>query len=352
MAAVIFVVLVVLLALPAPAGAREAVPADGQAVAAQRIGKSDEQVTAYWTQARMRHSTPLTVDPPEHAGSPAATGSSTQPQGDPVVIGPAAPAGWEPETTEPAASLRLRPGGGSPGGSGAPIPYTSVELTDTTSYPNRVHGIVFFRLGKFDYSCSGTAVNSTSGSVIMTAGHCVHEGGKGAPWATNLIFAPGYQDKFAPFGIWSARQLFTTKGWRKKARFSGDIGAAALNPNPAGQTVEAAVGARGIAFNLPREQTYHSYGYPVIPQPKFDGESLWACDSNFGYTDPFPEPKGSPQSAIGCDMQGGSSGGGWVVGDSVVNSTNSFGYSFLTEVLFGPYYGNEALQVYGRAQAG
>ena len=54
-----------------------------------------------------------------------------------------------------------------------------------------------------------------------------HPPARHRPWATNLIFAPGYQDRIAPFGTWSARRLFTTKLWRKKARFSGDVGAAA-----------------------------------------------------------------------------------------------------------------------------
>ena len=297
----------------------------------------------------MAHAKPLSVESPAAAGHAPSTHSSTQPQGDPVVIDPAAPAGWQPYSTTPAPA-------GDRGGipyqsSPGPISYTSFELTDTTSYPNRTHGIIFFKLGKFNYSCSGTAVNSTSGSVVMTAGHCVHEGGRHRPWATNLIFAPGYQDRVAPFGTWAARRLFTTKLWRKKARFSGDVGAAALNPNPAGQTVLSAVGARGIAFNLPRELTYRAYGYPVTPDPPFDGESLWACDSQFGYTDPYPEPKGPTQSAIGCNMQAGSSGGGWVVDDQFVNSSNSFGYSFLPEILFGPYYGDLAAQVYGSAAA-
>jgi len=348
------VAVLVALALPGPAAARDSVPQHGHAVAAKRVATGAKRVTAYWTPARMAHATPLTVEPPStEAGSAGASArSSTQPQGEPIVVPPSAPAGWQPQTTSsPPAGIRQRPPDQG-GGEAPPIAYTSVELTDTTSYPDRTHGIVFFTLGKFDYSCSGTAVTSVNQSVVMTAGHCVHEGGRHLPWAKNFIFVPGYQDMFEPFGAWAARQLFTTKSWRKKARFSGDIGAAAMNPNSFGQTVEAAVGARGIAFNLPREQTYRSYGYPVTPQPKFDGESLWACDSQFGYTDPFPEPKGPPQSAIGCDMQAGASGGGWVIGDEVVNSTNSFGYSFLPAILFGPYYGDLAVQVYGRAAAG
>jgi V8-like Glu-specific endopeptidase len=340
----------VALALPSIAAARDSVPHHGPDVAVERLHQGTHSALEYWTRARMRNAIPLMVEPP---AAPAATASasSAEPGGEPIVIPPAAPEGWEPGTTTAVGSgLGKRPGGG--GEAQGPIPYSSVELTDTTSYPTRTHGITFFKLGKFDYTCSGTAVNSASGSVVMTAGHCIHEGGKGRSWAKNVTFAPGYQDKVAPFGVWPARSLFTTKGWRKRARFSGDIGAAAMHPNPAGQTVEAAVGARGIAFNQPREQTYRSYGYPVGPAPKFDGESLWVCDSTFGYTDPFPEPKGLPQSAIGCDMQGGSSGGGWIVNDATLNSTTSFGYSFLPDVSFGPYYGDLAAQVYGRAAAG
>jgi V8-like Glu-specific endopeptidase len=347
---------VVALTFPGSAPARVPIPQHGRAVATKRVARPANRVSAYWTASRIAHATPLTIDAPTAEGggaSPAPSAhTSTKPHGDSIVIPPAAPQGWQPQTTSPppAGDRQPRPDQGSTGP--GPIPYTTVELTDTTSYPNRTHGIVFFTLGKFDYSCSGTAVTSVNQSVVMTAGHCVNEGGKHRPWATNLLFVPGYEDQFEPFGAWTARRLFTTKGWRKRARFSGDVGAATLNPNVAGQTVEAAIGARGIAFNQPREQTYRAYGYPVSPQPEFDGQSLWVCDSQYGYSDPFPEPKGPPQSAIGCDMEAGSSGGGWVVGDQYVNSTNSFGYSFLPGVLFGPYYGDLAAQVYGRAAAG
>jgi V8-like Glu-specific endopeptidase len=324
-------------------------------VAAKRVARSASHVSAYWTASRMAHATPLTVQAPtaetgEAWPAPWAH-SATKPPVESIVIPPAAPQGWQPQTTSPPAAGDRESRTDGTAGPG-PIPFTSAELTDTTSYPTRTHGIVFFTLGKFDYSCSGTAVSSVNQSVVMTAGHCVNEGGKHQSWATNFLFVPGYQDHFEPFGAWPARRLFTTKGWRRRARFSGDVGAATMSPNAAGQTVEAAIGARGIAFDLPREQTYRAYGYPVSPRPKFDGESLWACDSQYGYSDPFPELKGPPQSAIGCDMEAGASGGGWVIDDQYVNSTSSFGYSFLPGVLFGSYYGDLAAQVYGRAAAG
>jgi V8-like Glu-specific endopeptidase len=333
------------LALPASASAAE-IPDGGQRVAVERLRVGAERVTDYWTPARMRAATPMTVEAPP-LGEVSEAAGAAQPIGEPVEIPPEAPDGWEPgETVAPPAFA------GSADARRQSIPYSSVELTDTTSYPNVVHGILFFRIGRYDYSCSGTVVNSPSQSVVITAGHCVHEGGRGRPWSTHMVFVPGYQDKATPFGVWTARRLFTAKAWRKRARFSDDIGAMALNANAAGQTVESVVGARGIAFNQPREQVYRSYGYPVTPKPKFDGESLWVCDSAFGLIDPFPERSGPPQSGIGCDMGAGSSGGGWVVGDQHVNSVNSFGYSFMPEILFGTYFGDTVAGVYNRAVAG
>jgi V8-like Glu-specific endopeptidase len=335
------------LALAGAASASE-LPEPGRAVASHRLDGSAKRIAAYWTRERMRDAVPLTVEPPaSRAAQP--TAGSEQRAGEPILIAGEPPAGAGPSTPPRSSELALDSERGATASGGGPIPFTSAELTDTTSFPTSTHGIAFLKLGKSRYSCSATVVQSATQSVLLTAGHCVHGGGKRSTWASNLLFAPGYQDKLAPFGRWTARRLFTTKGWRKRARFADDIGAAALNLNPAGQTAESVVGSRGVAFNLPREQAYRAYGYPIEPAPKFDGESLWTCESQFGYTDPLPEPRGVPQSGIGCDMGGGASGGSWVVGDAYVNSSTSFGYPFLDNVVFGPYYGNAAAKVYAAA---
>jgi hypothetical protein len=51
---------------------------------------------------------------------------------------------------------------------------------------------------------------------------------------------------------------------------------------------------------------------------------------------------------IDCDMTGGSSGGGWIAGGSVV-SVNSYGYTTLPNVMFGPYQGSVAQSLYTQA---
>ena len=51
---------------------------------------------------------------------------------------------------------------------------------------------------------------------------------------------------------------------------------------------------------------------------------------------------------IGCDMTGGSSGGGWVVGNTVL-SVNSYGYTTEPNVMYGPYQDSVAQNLYTTA---
>ena len=103
------------------------------------------------------------------------------------------------------------------------------------------------------------------------------------------------------------------------------------------------VGGRNIAFNTARNQTYASHGYPAAPP--FNGQRLWVCTSPLVYDDTSANP---PTMGIDCDMTGGSSGGGWIAGGSVV-SVNSYGYTTLPNVMFGPYQGSVAQSLYTQA---
>jgi hypothetical protein len=53
---------------------------------------------------------------------------------------------------------------------------------------------------------------------------------------------------------------------------------------------------------------------------------------------------------IGCDMTGGSSGGGWIVGGTLY-SENSYGYDNQPNVMYGPYLESVAQSVYHAAAA-
>jgi hypothetical protein len=58
--------------------------------------------------------------------------------------------------------------------------------------------------------------------------------------------------------------------------------------------------------------------------------------------------------SIGCDMTGGSSGGGWVIddgsGNGFVNSVNSYKYGLEPEVMFGPYFDSTTQALFNQAQ--
>ena len=140
---------------------------------------AQDRVTAYWTAKRMREAVPA------KAPSTATASSSGVERGAPYTV-----------------AAKAKPGSG------------------TTTYPANVvatTGKVFFTEGGSNYVCSGTATNSSNGSVVTTAAHCVNEG-PGA-YVTNFAFVPAYNNNVRPYGTWTARTLVTTSEWAN----DGDI---------------------------------------------------------------------------------------------------------------------------------
>lgn len=265
---------------------------------------------------------------------------------------------WTPQRMRQAQPLDFARRAAAPSGSAAeaerapriepnPLTHAGVnrfEITDTTSYPARVHGRVFLTFpGEGDFACSGTAIGSPAGNVAVSAGHCVFDAGFSNTWATNWTFIPGYHDGQSPFGEWVAQTVASTPGWVAED-FRYDVGMAVMQPL-GGSQLEQAVGARGIAFNQAREQQFRAFGYPAEQPPfEFTGERLFACDSAYGGED-SSEPPPSPM-LISCDMTAGSSGGGWVIHDTFVNSVISYGYMFQPNDMYGPYFDSVAEALY------
>jgi hypothetical protein len=289
-----------LYATLASPGAHASAPARDAGVAKRTVA----EVEAYWTAQRMEAAQPLDVT----LGSP----------------------GDAPRAAQPA----------SP--STSTVPFTSFELTDTSSFPDRVHGKVFFtRPGVGNFVCSGTVVDAQNRATVITAGHCVHDGGQ---WSTNFAFAPGYREVAgfanAPYGLWGASDEAAPEPWVDSENVKFDVGAAVLANDTLGRQIENVVGARAIAFNQPTGQAFRSHGYPAEPsaQHSFDGMRLWACDSASSITDDPTSASGPATIGIGCDMTGGSSGGGWVNG-GYLEGVNSYKYDSQPNLMYGPYFG-------------
>jgi hypothetical protein len=273
-------------------------------VESKRVNQSRAEVVSYWTPERMRNAKP----------------ADRQIGGKPV---PNAKGG--------------KPGTGTKPGS-------AVEVTSSyTTFPTSTNGKVFFTENGLNYVCSGTALASGNESVVWTAGHCVNEGP--GDYVTNWAFVPAYKDGAQPLGKFAAKSLLTTSQWASSGNFSYDLGAAVVSPNA--QTLQATVGGgRTPAFGA-ASQLYSSFGYPAASP--FNGQRLWHCDSGLYMND--GGANGDPQTmGIQCNMTGGSSGGGWIGNDGRLYSVNSYGYSSLKNVMFGPRQGSVAQDLYNAAQ--
>jgi V8-like Glu-specific endopeptidase len=233
-----------------------------------------------------------------------------------------------------------------PGAVAAGPPYRSKTLDNTTAYPNRTHGRIFFTQGGGDFSCSGTVVTSGAGNLIATAGHCVFDPFT-RRFSEELVFVPGYRRGTAPFGVWAATHAVTPGQWAQAANLDFDMAMVQLASDPLAGTVQEAVGSRGIGFDQPVRQKLAAYGYPAAPA-RYDGEELVRCSGRGGF-DPVRHSS-QRSAALGCDMQFGASGGGWVAQDSFLVSSVSHGHPGLRETIFGPHYGRVAKGLYSYSQ--
>jgi len=221
-------------------------------------------------------------------------------------------------------------------------------VSNPTAYPARLTGKVFFISGTNLYECSGTLVNSRSGSSVYTAGHCVYDTTTRS-FVTDLVFAPGYSNGVAPYGLYPAKSLTTTSGWIEGRDFSYDVAVVTLAGTPETDLGEG----RPIAFDLnPAARDYTLYGYPADPVPRYDGERQIGCRTRIvGRDVGLPRPlKAAP-----CDMGFGASGGGWITG-GYLNSVTSYIYCKnspeLCGYVYGPYFSKAALRLYTSTSVG
>jgi V8-like Glu-specific endopeptidase len=283
--------------------------------------KAAQERSSSWTAERMRSATSLDL---LDVGSGAVKDAGkTVPRGEELKIPPLIPGGDDKAAPQ---------GGGAWSGGG--------DVVNTT-------GRVFFKLDGKDASCSGNAVTSDNASTVMTAGHCVQMQGK---WHTNWTFVPGYHDGKAPHGKWSAGKKLTTPQWDAGEDNNYDIGAAVVKPLD-GKRLTDVVGGQGLSFNAPYNSTMYAFGFPAADP--YDGEKLTYCNGTA-----FEDFLLSKDHGIPCNMTGGASGGPWFTefdeasGTGLQSSVNSFKYNFMSNAMFGPYFGKDAQKLYERAQAG
>ena len=279
-------------------------PAQAAAAARESVAISPADVTAseaaavarYWTPARMRSARPL----------------------DQIIAGSSGPAARSGET--------------------ASASFASVP--NTTLPPFTAVGRVFLKVGNFAGFCSGTAIDSPSRQLVLTAGHCLYSilpGHRLPTSARYFDFVPDYSHGQAPFGEFIGRKGFLPQPWLRSINENYDMAAVLTRPNAEGLNVADAVGGGiPIATDRARDQEYQVLGYPGGPERK----NMQECDGRFSGDDRLTYPLGGPPSlGVACYMGEGSSGGPWLInGGTEVGGITTYGHIKNFTHTFGPYF--------------
>lgn len=309
---IVLVALVVPLLLPVAAGARSADTARAE----------HDRIVAYWTPARI------------------------------------AAARWKDYRVDPR-SGKITPFARP--GSGGGASWTGNGAIEQRS------GRILFSTTQGDWICSGSVVNSTSGSAatVLTAGHCVYDGSEG--WSFNFMYIPDFDD--APtytcsqtvHGCWTATRLgvhenFHPSGFGPDAALRVDYGFALVGAGGHSGTADLDTVTGGYGLNtatVANNVTKWAFGYPAAG--RYKGKDLTYCT---GQT--VDDPYGVGTWGMVCNMTGGSSGGPWIFGttnpanytdQTLLTSTNSYGYQGLN-YMFGPRFNAATGTVFGDVQDG
>jgi V8-like Glu-specific endopeptidase len=233
--------------------------------------------------------------------------------------------------------------GPAPAVSGASASWAEVQTPDELPYA--VNGRIFLRQAGEGAFCSGTAINSPSRQLVLTAGHCVATGPRrNGPnvMSSYMEFVPAYTGGLAPFGAFVAQRgkVFALKPWKKQGNPDFDMGAFLTHPNAEGVNLADAVGGGAtIVTNLPRKQSFQTFGYPGETREMQGCRSDYLGDDALTY--PFPGP---PTQAIGCRWAPGASGGGWLIGDgSEINGITTYLHYNNKSRTYGPYFSQETV---------
>lgn len=183
------------------------------------------------------------------------------------------------------------------------------------------------------YSCSGTALNTPSRSIVLTAGHCVIAN---KSVGRRISFVPAYDHGKRPFGTFHVHAVYVMPEWRHGENPDFDVAALKVAPNRLGYLTDV-VGARGYVTSRSRLAAFQIFGYPAAA---LKGRSLRSCRAHGLGSDTLTNRfAGPPTIPASCDMAAGSSGGAWLVDGRYIDGVTSYSYVGRPTQLFSPYFG-------------
>nr|WSW67746.1 hypothetical protein OG461_16850 [Streptomyces sp. NBC_00995] len=157
--------------------------------------------------------------------------------------------------------------------------------------------------------CTGTAIDTESQTLVLTAAHCLHEGPDGG-WMKNIVFVPAYHNGASGYGLFEAWNIATDSLWSSGSESDPehDYGMVITENNSRGQRLGEAVGGQTmVTEDLVRTgEPVALIGYSGAP---FDGEHQELCEDLI-----LPVPPPENKWHTDCpNITGGASGGPWML---------------------------------------
>lgn len=295
--------------------------------------------TSWWTPERRAAATPMPLETPPQDGA------------------------GRPGATEEGGKANGGKGGGGKGGgesssSDTVGEYWVDELEGTDDIGDTAGRLFFTKDGSPSW-CSASIVDSPNGNVLVTAGHCVHEGQGAGGFFDDFVFEPAHDDGVAPHGSWAAVAIVTPTEWADVehgnwyADHDHDVAFVVVEDHD-GVSIAEAVGSMPIRFDWSAETVdghLSVWGYPGSPSGgryKFDGGDLAHCAGPSIDLDLAEAPN---TAGLDCVMRSGSSGGPRLIDfdpatgrGTTVSVTSWSGY--LNGVRWGPVFASSSQRAY------
>ena len=186
-------------------------------------------------------------------------------------------------------------------------------LTTTASYPYRATGKLWFMIGNSWYVCSASLIKR---GIVVTAAHCVANYGQ-RQFYSNWTFVPAYSNGVAPYGVWTAKSATVMTSYLNGTDScaqvgvicANDVAVLTLNASASGAYAGTATGWYGYGWNgygyIYGLTQITQLGYPV----GLDYGVYMERNDAYGYV----SSSLSGNTVIGSNMNGGSSGGPWLI---------------------------------------
>ncbi len=122
-------------------------------------------------------------------------------------------------------------------------------------------GVLFFTTSTAKkHYCTASVINGGHSDLLITAAHCLYGSGG---YRKNVAFVPKYDAGKEPYGIWTAKRLTVTSGWRKSRDKDLDFGFIAVNTR-GGKQIASVTGANVLAINTGYRNWVNVDGYPQV----------------------------------------------------------------------------------------